>query len=67
MLELELLGIVPEDKNINKSLSLKDAVVHTHPYSKSSKAYNDIARKISGQIDNNPDSFYKRFLRKIRL
>ena len=48
MLELPLLGIVPEDKKIQKSLSLKNPVVLTHPRSKASLAYQKIARKILG-------------------
>jgi len=48
MLEVPLLGIVPEDKNMQKALSKKDAILHTHPKSKASKAYKEIARKMLG-------------------
>ncbi len=57
ILELPLLGIVPEDKNMQKSLSLKDAIIHTHPKSKASRAYKEIANKLLG-IQEKP-SFFK--------
>ena len=37
MLEVPILGMVPEDISIQKSLNLKDAVVHTYPKSKASR------------------------------
>ena len=46
MLEKNILGMVPEDLCIQKSINLKDAVVHTHPKSKSARAYKEIAAKI---------------------
>jgi len=48
MLETPLLGIIPEDKNIQKSLMLKDAVFHTHPRSKASRAYKKLAERLLG-------------------
>lgn len=56
MLEAPILGMIPEDINIQKSLNLKDAVVHTFPKSKSSRAYKEIAAKILGvEYDSNKD------------
>lgn len=49
MLDLPLLGIIPEDKNMQKSLFLKNPIVLTHPRSKASKAYKRIAKRILGQ------------------
>jgi len=46
MLEVPILGMIPEDICVQESLSLKDAVVHTHPRSKPSRAYKEIASKI---------------------
>ncbi len=46
MLELPLLGIVPEDRKMQKSLRLKNPIVYTHPRSKSSRAYQKIAQKL---------------------
>jgi len=48
MLELPILGIVPEDPNVPSSVVLKDALIHTHPKSKASKAYRQIAAKLIG-------------------
>jgi septum site-determining protein MinD len=46
MLEVPILGMVPEDKAVRKSLHIKDAVVHTHPKSLSARAYKEIAANI---------------------
>jgi len=54
MLESPILGMVPEDITIQKSLSLKDAVVHTNPKSKSARAYKEIAAKLL-EIDYDSD------------
>jgi len=48
MLELPILGIVPEDSKVKESLMMKDALVHTHPNSKAARAYRAIAAKIIG-------------------
>ncbi len=46
MLEVPILGMIPEDLIIQKALRLKDAVINTHPKSKPSRAYKEIAAKI---------------------
>ena len=51
MLETGIIGIVPEDTSVKRSLNKRDAVVHTHPKSKAAKKYNEIAMKISGITD----------------
>jgi len=48
MLELPILGIVPEDENMHAALVMKDAIIHTHPRSKASLAYKRIAAKLAG-------------------
>lgn len=48
MLELPILGVIPEDKNMQAALVMKDALIHTHPKSKGAKAYRKIAAKIVG-------------------
>lgn len=48
MLELPILGVIPEDKNIQNSLVMKDAIVHTHPRSRASKAYRIVAARVAG-------------------
>ncbi len=61
MLELPLLGIVPEDKNMQKALTLKNSIIYTHPKSKASKAYKNIARRILGREEK--QSFFSRFFK----
>src|SRR3989344_741333 len=51
MLELPILGVVPEDSNVPEALVLKDALLHTHPKSKASRAYRKIAASIIGYRD----------------
>lgn len=48
MLELPILGVVPEDRSVPKSVVMKDALVHTHPKSKAARSYRKIAAKIAG-------------------
>jgi septum site-determining protein MinD len=59
MLEVPIIGIIPEDDAVKESLNMRDAVVHTHPKSKVSKKYKEIARKISGQIQKEKKGFKK--------
>jgi len=55
MLEVPILGMIPEDECVSESLSMKNAVVHTHPKSKASRAYKEIAAKITGKHYNSKD------------
>ena len=48
MLELPILGVVPEDKNMQTALVMKNALIHTHPRSRASRAYREIAARIIG-------------------
>jgi len=61
MLDLPILGVVPEDKKILASLRHKDAVVHMYPYTKSALAYKRIAAKIAG-ISYKEPSFFKKLM-----
>tara|TARA_B100000315_G_scaffold241939_1_gene263539 strand:+ start:1907 stop:2653 length:747 start_codon:yes stop_codon:yes gene_type:complete len=47
MLDLPILGVVPEDNNVRYSVRNKDALLHVKPYSKASRAYKQIAAKIA--------------------
>jgi septum site-determining protein MinD len=56
ILEVPILGMIPEDVCIQKALCMKDAVMHTHPKSNASRAYKEIAAKIIGaQYDSDKD------------
>jgi len=70
MLEVPILGMVPEDLDVQKSLRLKDAVIHTHPKSKSARAYKEIAAKlldISYDSDKDKEKIIEKILRKLGL
>jgi len=70
MLEAPILGMVPEDIAVKKSLSLKDAVVHTHPKSNASRAYKEIAAKLLDvEYNSNQDreKLIRRILKKLGL
>ncbi len=67
MLEVPILGMIPEDISVQKSLSLKDAVVHTHPKSNASRAYKEIAAKlVDVEYDSNKDkpTFWEMIFRR---
>lgn len=51
MLELPILGVIPEDDNVPKSVVMKDALIHTHPKTRASKAYMKLAAKLIGKTD----------------
>jgi septum site-determining protein MinD len=64
MLELPILGVIPEDLRVQQSLVMKDALVHTFPKSKPSIAFKKIAAKLEG-IDYNPKvSFFDKLFGK---
>ncbi len=69
MLEVPVLGMVPEDLIVRKSLSMKDAVVHTHPGSKPARAYKEIAARILGieyDSDKDKENIFRRIFNRIK-
>ena len=48
MLELPILGVIPEDNKMQEALVMKDALIHTRPRSKAARAYRTIAAKLAG-------------------
>jgi septum site-determining protein MinD len=60
MLELPILGVIPEDLNVKCSVVMKDALVRTHPRSKASRAYKKLAARIAG-VEYKEEGFFKRF------
>ncbi|MBD3247239.1 P-loop NTPase [Candidatus Pacearchaeota archaeon] len=65
MLEMPVLGMVPEDMTIKESLNEKDAVIHLSPKSKAARAYKEIASEILGvDYDSNQDKegFFEKLL-----
>jgi septum site-determining protein MinD len=61
MLDLPVLGVVPEDKKVLASLRHKDAVIHMFPYTKSALAYKRIAAKIAG-VNYKEPGFWKKLI-----
>jgi len=56
MLEVPILGMIPDDISVSEALNQKDAVVHTHPKSNATRAYKEIAAKLMGiSYDSNQD------------
>ena len=49
ILDLPVIGVIPYDKNVRKSLRLKHPVTHTHPKTKASKSYEEIAGLLLGK------------------
>lgn len=70
MLEIPILGMVPEDLSVKMAVRIKDAVVHTHPKSKSARAYKEIAARILDldyDSDSEKENLYEIVLRKLGL
>ena len=70
MLEVPILGMIPEDIVIQEALFLKNAVVHTHPKSNPSRAYKEIAARIIGvsyDSEKDKEKLVKRILKKFGL
>jgi len=68
MLEVPILGMVPEDLDMQRALNQKDAVVHTHPKSKSARAYKEIAAQLIDEIydsDKDKDGVFRKFFKKL--
>ncbi len=56
MLEIPILGMIPEDDAIRKSINVKNAAVHIYPKSNAARAYKEVAAKILGvEYDSNKD------------
>ncbi len=70
MLEADVLGMIPEDEHVKKSIREKNPVVHLHPKSNAARAYKEIAASIIGvDYDSKKDRDHaiKRFFKKIGL
>ena len=60
MLELPVIGVIPEDRNVPKAVVMKDALIHTHPRSKAARAYMRVAAKLIGKNDYKEQGFWGR-------
>jgi septum site-determining protein MinD len=69
MLEVPILGMIPEDMAVKRAINMKDAVVNVYPKSKPSRAYKEIAAKIMNiDYDSRKDkeSLLDRVFRNLR-
>lgn len=70
MLEIPILGMVPEDIAVKKSINVKNPVVHSHPKSKAARAYKEIAARILGinyDSEKDRENFFERLSRWLGL
>ena len=69
MLEIPIIGIIPEDFSIKKSQALKNSVINISPKSRAAKSYIKTSRRILGEnIEleyRESNGIIKRFLRSI--
>lgn len=62
---LPVISVIPQDKNVKRSLHAKMPVVVHRPYSRSSRAFNKLARTVIGEIYEEP-GFIERMMHRIR-
>jgi len=75
MLEVPILGVIPEDDSVKESQRMKNAVILTHPKSKAAKAYRKIGKRILGpdykkaaeKIERKTEGFFRRLARSLGL
>ncbi len=65
MLETPVLGMVPEDEAVKRSINEKNAVMYTAPKSKASRAYKEIAAKIL-ELNYDSDRDKETFIERLR-
>ncbi|MBI2044346.1 hypothetical protein HYT24_03215 [Candidatus Pacearchaeota archaeon] len=70
MLEIPILGMVPYDLDVPESLSMRNAVVNTHPKSKTARAYKEIAAGILNEkydSEKDAETLLEMIFRKLRI
>jgi septum site-determining protein MinD len=60
MLELPIIGVIPEDQKVKDALVMKDALVHTHPNCEAAQEYKRIAAGLLGQRYQKKVGFWAR-------
>ena len=72
MLEIPILGIIPEDDSVKESQRMKNGVIHTHPRSRAAKAYRKVSRRILGSAymekfdeNNKKDNLFNKIFRNL--
>jgi len=71
MLEIPILGIIPEDSAIQEALAMKKPVVQSHPKSRAAKGYSKIAAQILGrkleEAQLKSEGWLQKFLKNLKL
>jgi len=70
MLEIPVLGMIPEDEHVKKAINMKNALVHIYPKSRAARAYKEVAAKILGvEYDSRKDreKVLEKLLKKLGL
>jgi len=72
LLDLPVIGIIPYDKNVRKSFILKHPVTHSHPKTKASRGYEELAGLLLGKryfesINKKSRTMYDYVLEKLGL
>jgi len=65
LFERPILAVIPEDNAVKAAVSAKDAVMHTAPKSKASKAYMKLAKNLLGIKTQN--NWFEEFLSKFKM
>lgn len=65
MLELPIIGVVPEDSKVKDALSMRNDLFSTYPNSKAAKSYKRIAAKILGK-EYEEESLFERIMVNLR-
>lgn len=72
LLDLPVIGVIPYDNNVKEAFKLKHPVTHTHPNSKASKSYEQLAGLLLGKkyfaaINKRSNSLKEYVLNKLGL
>lgn len=72
MLDHPVIGVIPEDKNIRKSLILSNSIVNSYPDSKAAIAYKKLAASLIGrnyeeELKKEETGFFYRILSSLKL
>lgn len=65
MLEVPIIGIIPEDISISRALAKRNSVIEVYPRSKAARAYIDISAKLIGK--KKKPSLFEKVLEKLGL
>lgn len=70
MLEVPILGIIPEDDSIKESHVMKNSVIYTHPKSNAARTYFNTSKRILGEdikLEPIKKSIFSNFLKNLGL